>query len=68
MGKISSRARIKKFIFFFTTAIVTLLATQAGAKPTLPFSIGAALESWRFPPFQQFIEKKQQEDVAKNFS
>jgi len=65
MGK--SRARIKKFIFFFVTSLVTLLATSAGAKPTLPFNLGAALQSFRFPPFQQYIEKRQS-DTAKNFS
>uniref|UniRef100_A0A336LL42 Phospholipase A2 n=1 Tax=Culicoides sonorensis TaxID=179676 RepID=A0A336LL42_CULSO len=64
----TSTSRLKKIIFFLINfAFITLLiASTAGAKPTLPFNLGEALQFpslTSFTPFQQYVEKRQATEI-----
>lgn len=60
----ASSSRLKKCILLLInfTFITLLVATTAGAKPTLPFNLGESLQFpslTSFVPFQQYVEKRQ---------
>lgn len=64
MRRIGNTSRLKKFLLLLANfAFITLLvATTAGAKPTLPFNLGESLQFpslTSFTPFQQYVEKRQ---------
>ncbi|CAO1391345.1 unnamed protein product [Diamesa serratosioi] len=65
MSSLSTKKRLKTFVFALLSAL--WLLTTANCKPTLPFSLAKSLSlpsfSSSFSTFQQYIERKQAEQM-----